>query len=243
MERPTLSVVIPFHDEASSLASVHAELAAVLDSLDLEAEMLFVDDDSRDGGARLVLDCAARDPRVRLLGLSPRTGQSGALEAGFRAARGSLIATLDADLQNDPADLPQLLAALEAASADCVNGVRLRRCDSWMKRAASRIANGVRRRVLCDGVHDIGCSLRVMRAEPLRRVKLFRGAHRFLPVLLQMEGARVIERPVRHRARRFGASKYGIGRRLGEAGIDLIGVLWLRRRSLRYETKELSRSA
>jgi dolichol-phosphate mannosyltransferase len=241
MRGSTLSIVIPFRDEAASLALLHGEIAAALAPLELEAEILFVDDASRDDGARIVLDLAANDSRVRLLSMSTHAGQSAALEAGFRAAHGEILATMDADLQNDPADLPRLLAALEGA--DCVNGLRIGRCDAWRKRLASRVANGVRRRVLDDGVHDVGCSLRVMRAEVVHRIKLFHGAHRFLPALLEMEGARIVEVPVSHRPRRFGRSKYDIRRRLGAVWLDLLGVLWLSRRSLRYEVKELSRRA
>lgn len=243
MGDPTLSIVVPFRDEAASLGILYEELAAALDAIGRPAEMLFVDDESRDEGRSVVLERAAADPRVRLLCLTPQAGQSAALEAGFRAARGAIVATLDADLQNDPGDLPRLLAMLESQGVDCVTGVRSRRRDPWRKRLASRIANAVRRRVLGDGLHDIGCSLRVMRAEPLARVKLFRGGHRFLPVLLQLEGAQVVELPVHHRARRFGASKYGIRRRLGASALDLLGVLWLRSRTTRCEVKELSRRA
>ncbi|MBW1885665.1 MAG: glycosyltransferase [Deltaproteobacteria bacterium] len=153
-------------------------------------------------------------------------------------ARGEIIATLDADLQDDPADLPRLLAALD--EADCANGIRTPHRDGLSKRLASRFANAIRRRVLKDGVQDIGCSLRVMRAEPLRRIKLFRGSHRFLPTLLAMEGARIVELPVRHRPRRHGVSKYGIGDRLLAAGVDLYAVFWMSRRISRYEVKKLS---
>jgi dolichol-phosphate mannosyltransferase len=235
---PGLSVVIPFRDEAESLTALYEELAVALRRVPLRPEILFVDDESQDGGARIVLDLAVGDPRVRLLSLSPHAGQSAALEAGFRAARGGIIATLDADGQNDPADLPQLVAALEGA--DCVGGVRTRRDDPLTRRLASRVANGIRRRVLGDATRDIGCSLRVMRAEFLARIKLFRGGHRFLPVLLEMEGARVVELPVGHRPRRFGRSKYDVRRRLAVVWLDLLAVYWLRRRIDRYEVKELS---
>ncbi|HEB91194.1 MAG TPA: glycosyltransferase [Deltaproteobacteria bacterium] len=236
---PVLSVVIPFRDEEGSLRTLHAELTRVLDRLPWASELIFVDDASRDGGRLVVRDLAARDERVRLLALSPQRGQSAALEAGFRAARGRIVATLDADLQNDPADLPRLLAALD--QADCVCGVRSDRQDRLAKRLASKLANAIRRRVLSDGVTDIGCSLRVMRAPLLRRVKLFRGGHRFLPSLLAMEGARIVELPVRHRPRRHGSSKYGVARRLRVVWIDLLAVAWLKRRIDRYEVKELSR--
>ncbi len=234
---PRLSVVIPFRDESPSLAALHAELARVLDALPFSAEILFVDDASRDDGPAVVARLAACDPRVRLLELSPHSGQSAALEAGFRAARGELVATLDADLQNDPADLPALLAAL--AEADCVCGVRQARRDRLSARIASRIANGVRRRILGDAISDIGCSLRVVRRGFLERLPMFRGAHRFLPVLLAQGGARVVERPVRHRPRRYGRSKYGVWMRLRVVWADLVGVAWLARRRMHYEVKEL----
>lgn len=236
---PRLSVVIPFRDEAPSLAALHEELAGVLDALPFACEIIFVDDESRDDGAAIVGRLAARDPRVRLLALSPHSGQSAALEAGFRAARGELVATMDADLQNDPSDLPALLAGL--AEADCVCGVRFARRDGLGTRLASRAANAIRRRVLGDGIEDIGCSLRVMRRASLERIKLFRGGHRFLPVLLALEGARIAERKVHHRPRRHGRSKYGVLMRLRVVWADLLGVAWLARRTARYEVKELSR--
>ena len=236
-----LSVVIPFRDEAESLPALHAELARVLDALPLASEILFVDDASRDDGLAVAEGLAARDLRVRVLALSPHAGQSAALEAGFRAARGALVATMDADLQNDPADLPALLSGL--AEADCVCGVRVARRDPLGTRLASRAANAIRRRVLGDGIADIGCSLRVMRREPLGRIKLFHGGHRFLPVLLALEGARLAERPVRHRPRRHGRSNYGVVGRLRVVWLDLLGVAWLARRVVRYEAKELSRRA
>ncbi len=236
---PWLSVVIPFRDEAESLVALHAELAHVLDARSEASEILFVDDASRDDGSRIVRDLARVDRRVRLLTLVPHAGQSAALEAGFRAARGQIVATLDADGQNDPADLPALLA--ELARADCVCGVRVDRRDAFARRLASRVANAIRARVLGDGVRDIGCSIRVMRADQLRRVKLFRGAHRFLPSLLAAEGARIVQCPVRHRRRHHGRSKYAIAGRLAVVWLDLLGVLWLRRRTDRYEVKELNR--
>jgi dolichol-phosphate mannosyltransferase len=237
---PRLSIVIPFRNEVESLPALYTELRDVLDGLDFASEMIFVDDDSRDDGAAALLAAAAADARLRLLSVSPHSGQSAALEAGFRAARGEWIATLDADLQNDPADLPRLLAQIDGV--DCVNGVRVDRQDRFSKRFASRVANRFRRFVLGDSVSDIGCSLRVMRADKLRRIKLFRGSHRFLPVLMAFEGARLVEVPVRHRPRRHGASKYAIGDRLLAAWLDLCAVAWMRSRTSRYDVKELDRN-
>jgi glycosyltransferase involved in cell wall biosynthesis len=234
-----LSVVIPFRNEADSLPTLYSELAAVVDGLDIASEMIFVDDESTDGGASVLLGVAGADERFRMLSISPRSGQSAALEAGFGAARGEWIATLDADLQNDPADLPKLLAEIDRA--DCVNGVRMDRQDTFLKRIASRVANSTRRRILGDSVEDIGCSLRVMRAEHLERIKLFRGAHRFLPVLLAFEGARVVEVSVRHRPRLHGESKYAIGDRFLEAVFDLCAVFWMKKRISRYDVKEFDR--
>ncbi len=236
---PRLSVVIPFRDEEGSLRALHHELAEVLDSLEFHSEVIFVDDESRDEGCEVVRDLAALDPRVRLLMMTPHAGQSAALAAGFHAARGEIIATMDADLQNVPGDLPRMIEAL--GRADCVCGIRMSRRDAWVTRFASRVANGIRRFVLSDGIHDIGCSLRVMRASTLRRVKLFRGGHRFLPSLLAMEGARIIELPVRHRARRHGRSKYAVGRRLRVVWLDLLAVAWMKRRVDPVTVKELNR--
>ncbi len=189
-----LSVVIPVHDEQESLEALHRELDAAVGRVAGGLEILFVDDGSRDASLALMQAIAEKDARVRVLALDARHGQSAALEAGFRAARGDLIATLDADLQNDPADLPRLLAALERADVVC--GVRVERRDTWLRRASSRIANGFRNRVTGENVRDVGCSLRVMRRPFVERVKLQRGMHRFLPTLLRLEGARVIELPV-----------------------------------------------
>jgi glycosyltransferase involved in cell wall biosynthesis len=238
---PRLSVVIPFRDEAASLAALHSELSAVLDDLSYGSEILFVDDASEDEGPGIVSALARTDSRVRLLSLTPHSGQSAALEAGFRGARGEIVAMLDADLQNDPKDLPDLLGGLDVA--DCVCGVRVTRRDRLAIRLASRVANGIRRWVLGDGIQDAGCSIRVVRASYLARIRLFHGAHRFLPFLLQLEGARILQRPVNHRPRRNGRSKYGIAGRLRAVWIDLLAMVWWRRRVDRYQLKELSRRA
>ncbi|MFP6655628.1 MAG: glycosyltransferase [Myxococcota bacterium] len=233
-----LSVIVPFRDEAPSLPELYAELVETIERFPFESELIFVDDESRDDGAEIVRDWVRRDVRVRLLSLSPHAGQSAALAAGFRAARGELIATLDADLQNVPADLVRLIEALDGV--DCVCGVRTPRCDSLSKRISSRVANGIRRFVLSDGVHDIGCSLRVMRTASLDRIKLFRGGHRFLPSLLAMEGAKIIEMPVGHRPRRHGRSSYGVGGRLVAGVVDLLAVMWMKRRIDRHEVTEFN---
>jgi glycosyltransferase involved in cell wall biosynthesis len=233
---PWLSVVIPVFDEAGNLEALHRELDTALAKVARPAEIVFVDDGSRDEGPALLARLAEADPRVRVVTLDRNHGQSAALDAGFRRARGEVVATLDADLQNDPADLPRLLAWLDRA--DVVNGVRAERRDTWVRKLSSRIGNGFRNWATGESVTDVGCSLRVMRAEHLRRVKMFRGMHRFLPTLLRLEGARVTELPVSHRPRLHGSSKYGIANRLFTGLADVFAVRWMQRRALRYRVKE-----
>ncbi len=227
-----LSVVIPVRDELDSLLPLHRELDAALASLAGGVEIVFVDDGSRDGSLARLREIAEKDVRVRVLTLDGRHGQSAALEAGFRAARGAVTATLDADLQNDPADLPRLLAELDRA--DVVSGVRVERHDAWARRAASRIGNRIRNGLTGETVSDVGCSLRVMRSRYLRRVKLYRGMHRFLPTLLRLEGARVSEVPVAHRPRRFGRSKVRSLARALPGLADCLAVRWMKHRAHRY---------
>lgn len=233
---PRLSVVVPVRDEQDSLEALHRELDAALGGEAGGVELIFVDDGSRDQSRARLRALAAKDPRVRVLALDRNRGQSAALDAGFRAARGTILVTLDADGQNDPADIPKLLA--ELAHADVVNGVRVDRRDPFLRRASSQVANAVRNGLTHETITDVGCSLRVMRAETLHRVKLWRGAHRFLPTLLRIEGARIVEIPVSHRARRHGRSKYGIVNRLFSGLVDVVAVRWWQARALRYEVHE-----
>ena len=227
---PYLSVVVPFFNERENARPVHLELSAALAGVNGGVEFLYVDDGSLDGTGDELSKLAREDARVRLLRFPENRGQTAALDAGFRAARGEVIATLDGDGQNDPADLPRLLVAL--AHADVVNGVRTNRQDPWLRKLSSRIANGFRNWATGEQVTDVGCSLRVMRADFVKRTKLYRGLHRFLPTLLRLEGARLAELPVNHRPRRAGVSKYGIGNRLFAALADLLAVRWMMKRRL-----------
>ncbi len=222
-----LSIVVPVYNERDNLEPLHAELDRALASLpgDGEIEFLYVDDGSTDGSAELLGGLAKRDLRIRVLTLAANRGQSAAMAAGFRASRGDWVATLDADGQNDPADLPTLLAHCD--EAEVVNGVRVNRQDDWVRKLSSRIGNGFRNWLTGESVTDVGCSLRVMRGDLVRELKLYRGLHRFLPTLLRMEGARVIEVPVHHRSRRHGDSKYGIGNRLFVGLADVLAVRWM----------------
>jgi glycosyltransferase involved in cell wall biosynthesis len=231
-----LSVVVPVYDEADNIGPLHREVDAALAGVEGGVEFIYVDDGSRDGSGERLLELAKRDQRVRVIRFDGNQGQSAALDAGFRAVRGEFTVTLDADLQNDPADIPRLLEALDRA--DVVNGVRTKRRDSLVRKISSRIANGFRNWVTRESVTDVGCSLRVMRSSYLREVKLYRGMHRFLPTLLRMEGATVIEVPVSHRMRRHGVSKYGISNRLFVGIVDVFAVRWMQNRTLRYRIKD-----
>lgn len=229
---PYLSVVIPVFNEEASLDILYGELVAALARVTGASEIVFVDDGSTDSSLVVLRALEVKDARVRLVSLDSNCGQSAALDAGFRTARGEVTATLDADLQNDPGDIPMLLSHLDRA--DVVNGIRASRRDTWFRRLCSRVANGVRNWATRADVTDIGCSMRVMRTVYLRNVKLYSGMHRFLPTLLAMEGAKLCEVEVTHRTRRFGTSKYGIGNRLFVALADLLAVCWMQSRSLRY---------
>ncbi len=230
-----ISAVLPVFNEVESLPGVVDELILVLESTRRSFEVILVDDGSTDGSSAWIEARARRDPRIRGILLERNVGQSGALVAGLQDARGDVIVTLDADGQNDPASIPNLLEALQ--DADVVSGIRANRADSWRRRASSRIANAVRRAAIGDTISDVGCSLKAYRREALEGIPLFNGAHRFLPALCQFRGARVVEVPVLHRPRRHGTSKYGVGNRLFRGIRDLFGVRWLKSRLLRHKVR------
>jgi len=233
-----LSVVVPVYNEEDNLPPLWAELRAVLDGVRLAFEVVFVDDGSHDRSAEIIRGFREVDPRVRLVRLKINAGETAATDAGFKAARGCWVVTMDADLQNDPADLPALLAKLE--TWDAATGWRVDRGagDTWIRRVSSRIANGIRNAISDETVHDSGCTFRAFRRECLRDLALYRGFHRFIPTLLRMRGFRVVEVPVRNRPRRFGQSKYGIMNRAFVAFADLLVVRWMKSRLLRYEIAE-----
>lgn len=228
---PDVSVVVPLYNEEDNLPILQKELAAALDGLNYE--ILFVDDGSSDATRERI----ARDnPRVRVLEFERNAGQSAAMYAGLHAARGRVAALIDGDLQNDPADIPKLLAELERG-ADLACGYRARRKDTLVKRLTSRIANFVRSRFTRDGVRDTGCTLKAMRRECIGALVPFGGMHRFIPALIKGAGFKLVEVPVNHRPRQFGVSKYGLGNRALRATVDMFGVRWLLSRQLRYRVK------
>ena len=225
----SLSLVIPVFNERDSLEALRDECVRALEGLGTPWEMILVDDGSTDGSDALLDRLAAADARLRVLHFGANAGQSAAFFAGFRAARGEVVVTMDADLQNDPADIPILLDALGDHGA--VAGWRRERHDASVRRVSSRIANGVRNWMTSERVRDTGCSLKAFRREALAALPLTRGMHRFLPTYVRMAGYTVAEVPVAHRPRRAGTSKYGIGNRLWVGIGDLFMVRWMQRRA------------
>jgi glycosyltransferase involved in cell wall biosynthesis len=224
-----LSLVVPAHDERGNLVALHRRVREVLEERDWE--LVLVDDGSHDGSPEVMRCLVEEDPRVHAVLLEQRHGQTTALCAGVLASRGEVVATLDADLQNDPADLPAMLALLD--EWDAVVGFRRERRDSAWRRVSSRLANAVRNALSGDRIVDTGCSLKVFRRDALLSVPWFEGMHRFLPTLLRYQGFRVLEHPVSHRAREWGRSKYGTFDRALRALHDLLAVRWMRSRMIR----------
>jgi len=229
MSTPEFSLIIPVYNEAENVMPLAREIAAALDG-QVEWECLWVDDGSRDASPRELARLCAEDSRHRVLGLVANSGQSAALLAGFRAARGQVLGTLDADGQNVPADLPAMLRLLQESGADLVNGRRATRQDTWLRRVSSRLANGWRNTLTGERVADVGCAIRVFRRECVRQLPPFKGMHRFLPTLIQLDGWTLVEMAVAHRPRERGLSKYGVGNRLWVGIWDTFGVMWLQRR-------------
>jgi dolichol-phosphate mannosyltransferase len=232
-----LSIVIPVYNEEQNVVGLAEEVLRALEGQG--AEIIFVDDGSTDKTAEYLTQFQEFHPQVRLVRHKTNCGQSTALCTGVRFAAAPLVATLDGDGQNDPADIPRLVAQMEAAAPPvCVCGTRQDRRDTLSKRLSSRIANGVRSRLLGDGVEDTGCGLKVFNREAFLELPQFDHMHRFLPALFLRNGGRVVSVPVNHRPRRHGLSKYGFHNRLWVGIVDLLGVLWLQRRICRAQIVE-----
>lgn len=234
-----ISVVLPCHNEQENLPPLVAAIRAALDPLHLPYEIVITDDCSSDGSWALLQKLAAANPQLRAQRFAAQRGQSAALWAGMKAARGKVIVTLDADLQNDPADLPKLLAAL--TGADCVCGSRVAarsHGDNFIRIASSRIANWVRNRLSGETISDAGCCYRAFKRECIADVKFFNGAHRFLPTLIKMEGFTVTEVAISHHPRAAGEAHYGVWNRLFKSFGDLLAVRWMKKRMIRYQIAE-----
>ena len=222
VDAPMISVVIPCYNESENVAELHDRLSRALPAEgEVTAEFILVDDGSTDGTSRLLDEIAVRDPRTIVVHHDARSGQSRALWSGLDRARGDWVGHLDADLQNDPMDLPTMLASAERDLLDAVLGYRADRLDNASRRWASRFANTVRRFVLGDSIRDIGCSTRVVRREALEAIPLVPNLHRYLPALIESAGWRCIQVPVHHHERRHGVSKYSNWKRGLEGLRDL----------------------
>ncbi|MDX2170080.1 MAG: glycosyltransferase family 2 protein [Deltaproteobacteria bacterium] len=224
---PELSIVVPVRDERATLESLHQRLRAVLATVGRDFEIIFVDDASRDGSAEVLTALADADPHVRLVRLRARGGKAAALRAGFERTRGAVVVTLDADLQDDPAELPRFLAAIDAG-ADLVSGWKRVRHDGPLRVATSRTFNWLVARVFATGLHDVNCGYKAYRRAVLAALPLYGGMYRFIVVFARAQGARVAEIEIRHAPRRHGSSKYGPGRLPG-AALDLLAVVGLLR--------------
>ena len=226
-----IAIIVPAFNEADNILPLAREVAKAFDKEPRLFELVFVDDGSRDGTWERIQEAQRLDPRVRGLRHERNSGQSAALWTGIQTTTGPTIATLDGDLQNDPADLPKLLAELR--SVDFVCGHRVNRRDNWLRRVSSRIARAARKTALGADFQDTGCALRVFKREALAGVFPFNGWHRFLPILVHGNGASTKEVPVNHRPRVAGVSKYGVWDRLWRGVFDLVGVAWYQKRRLR----------
>ncbi len=239
---PELSVVVPVKDEVENAVPLLMEICSALRGK-TSFEVLFIDDASKDGTAGALIAAKTQAPELRVLKHQKNSGQSRAVRTGVIAARGSLIATLDGDGQNDPADIPALLAvwkqeAGKAGTLGLVAGQRMKRQDSWIKKVSSRVGNGVRQWLLNDGTRDTGCGLKLFSREAFLSLPYFDHIHRFMPAMMLREGYRIAHADVNHRPRSHGTSKYGTLDRLLVSLSDLVGVRWLVRRSRRPESIE-----
>jgi dolichol-phosphate mannosyltransferase len=236
---PILSIVVPCYNEEGNLVRLITAIRETTEPLKLASEIIIADDCSTDKSWEIIQALGARDPGIRALRFTRNCGQSAALWAGIRLARGQFIATLDADLQNDPKDLPKFLEALK--QYDCVCGSRVasrREGDNFIRRISSRIANDVRNRLTHETIGDSACCYRVFKRECVANLKFFKGMHRFLPTLFKIEGYTVAEIPVQHHTRFTGKSHYGVWNRLFASAYDLFAVRWMQKRMFRYEIRE-----
>ena len=234
-----ISVVLPCHNERGNLEPLLTAIRQALDPLRRSYEIVVTDDCSADGSWELLKQKASADGRLRVQRFAERRGQSAALWAGMKAARGAVIVTLDADLQNDPADLPKLLDGLKQADCACGTRVEARaHGDNFVRIASSKIANWVRNKLSGETISDAGCCYRAFRRECIADVKFFNGAHRFLPTLIKMEGFTVTEVPISHHPRAAGQTHYGVWNRLFKSFGDLLAVRWMKKRAIRYQIAE-----
>lgn len=236
-----LSIIIPVNNEEQNIAELAEEVEKVMRDTSLSWECLWIDDGSTDATLYKLMQINERDNHHQFIVLSQNYGQAAALSIGFRCARGEILATLDGDGQNDPADIPAMIKKLLELDADMVNGWREKRRDSVIKKISARIANTFRNWMTNEHVRDVGCSLRVFRHRCVENIPVFKGMHRFLPTLARTSGcSKIVEMPVHHRPRKYGLTKYGIQNRLWVGIIDTLAVRWMQSRIVYPEVKSSS---
>ncbi|MDO8140327.1 MAG: glycosyltransferase family 2 protein [Candidatus Brocadiales bacterium] len=233
MMNPDISIIIPLYNEVVNIEPLGHSIIKAMQGRNYE--VVFVDDGSTDGSPKKLDEWCAQHTNFHTLHFKKNAGQTAAMDAGFKHAAGKFVVSMDADLQNDPADIPKLLEKLN--TYDMVCGWRQKRNDPWIKRISSKVANCIRNKLSREDIRDTGCSLKAYRRECLGHIKLYNGMHRFLPTLFKMEGFTVTEIVVNHYPRKFGKSKYGISNRAFRAFADLLVVRWMKKRKLNYEVE------
>jgi len=239
---PYLSLVIPCYNEQENVPTLLERVFAALSQTGKPFEVLIIDDGSTDDTPKLLAEGMEKYPWLRVIRMARNGGQSAAFEAGFDAARGDIIATIDADLQNDPEEIPRLLPLLNEKKVDMITGWRKDRQDTNFRRWQSRQANRIRNWITQETVNDSASSLKIYRAGAIKGLKLFRGAHRYFPTLVKMRGGTVYETPVKHSHRFAGTAKYGFRNRAFVGLFDLFGVRWMKNRYLKYDAAEVFRN-
>jgi glycosyltransferase involved in cell wall biosynthesis len=231
-----ISIVIPVYNERENLILLDKKITKSIKPLNKKYEVILVDDGSIDGSVDLIRKLKNENPCLRLIRFDRNYGQTAAFSAGFSKARGNIIVTMDADLQNDPADIPLLLEKIN--EYDVVCGWRYKRNDPWVKKLSSRIANAVRNTLSEESIADTGCSLKAFRRKCFQNIKLYNGMHRFFPTLMKMEGFSVTQVKVGHYPRVHGYSKYNISNRLFASFKDLLAIRWMKKRQIKYDIIE-----
>ena len=232
-----LSVVIPAYNEEENLVPLIDELYPIIKKTGKEFEIIIIDDASTDNTLKILHSIKEKYPELKIISFEKNCGQTSAFDAGFKSAKGDVIITMDADLQNDPKDIPKLLEKI--GEYDMVTGWRWQRRDTFIRRISSKIANAVRRRGLDDPFHDTGCSLKAFRREPMMKIRLFNYMHRFLPILFMIDGFSVAEVKVNHRERTRGKAKYGIRNRILRSWRAMKFVRYMQKHKLNYRIKEV----
>ena len=233
MEAIKYSVVIPLKNEEGNIADLIVELEPVMEGLAEPWELICIEDGSTDGTKEILYQLQKRKKFIRIICFARNYGQSSAFDAGFKAARGKFVITMDGDRQNDPADIPRMVKLMD--NCDLMCGYRANRQDPWSKKMISRLANAFRSRMCRDGVRDTGCSLKIYRRECLQKIKMYQGMHRFLPALFSIEGFSIKEIAVNHRPRIRGVTKYNLFNRSFNTLSDMLAVRWMRKRHLHYQ--------